>query len=404
VRQKWKEALKKAQTREQRMEIDRDLRMSYHHNQHHFKSNLTQKAALMKQEQGSLQMCRQCIRDLKQRERKERGEDLKKVVRLDSEQYIYDQQEIDFINEHQTKVYISHVTVNPFLRFGIRAHHHQLTTAHCLLSAFNLFHCDFLLIHLYLLPALLALWELISLNALPQSSLFKINLHQFPDPVASTLVLSGLLGVSALWLMVKAMYFCFFRLSYQLESSLNRVQKVATTILLFTICACISCSLFNYHDPHQQELSYLCTFIAIVMMLVNSVVILNPIRRDFGTSNRQQCCSNNNLLLTGSLIVCMLTLEVHHLLIASPRQKLIFHRPFHQILAVYFAALWISVQKIPEKYVPNSPFVHKYLNSEVIKSSMLLGCLTMLFITITSTLLKAEPIGQQVVHGSGRMV
>jgi len=36
---------------------------------------------------------------------------------------VYDETEIDYINDNQSKIYISYVEVNPFIKYGIRTHY-----------------------------------------------------------------------------------------------------------------------------------------------------------------------------------------------------------------------------------------------------------------------------------------
>ena len=48
---------------------------------------------------------------------------------MDTNKTVWDQQQLDFINHNQTKVYISHVEVNQYIRYGIRAHVYSYTNA-----------------------------------------------------------------------------------------------------------------------------------------------------------------------------------------------------------------------------------------------------------------------------------
>lgn len=38
------------------------------------------------------------------------------------------------------------------------------------------------------------------------------------------------------------------------------------------------------------------------------------------------------------------------------------------MLAIWIIALWLNLQKIPERFFPETSFVQKYLSSDVIKS------------------------------------
>lgn len=103
------------------------------------------------------ELCKKCLN--KQRQ----GPKEKSVVRIEQSQYVYDAEEVDFVNEHQSKVYISYVDVNPWLKFGIRAHHEEISAVHCFHSVFDPSHKDFLSIWANLLPTAFFSWELISI-------------------------------------------------------------------------------------------------------------------------------------------------------------------------------------------------------------------------------------------------
>lgn len=36
-------------------------------------------------------------------------------------------------------------------------------------------------------------------------------------------------------------------------------------------------------------------------------------------------------------------------------------------MALWLFGLWLNVQKMPERFFPNSPVIHKYLSSEILK-------------------------------------
>lgn len=84
---------------------------------------------------------------------------------MDTNRTVWDQEELDHINHNQSKVYISHVEVNEYLKYGIRAHVHEYTNAHCIHSFFNFFHRDFLLAWMHFIAAVYVLWEYIALLA-----------------------------------------------------------------------------------------------------------------------------------------------------------------------------------------------------------------------------------------------
>ena len=52
-----------------------------------------------------------------------------------------------------------------------------------------------------------------------------------------------------------------------------------------------------------------------------------------------------------------MVLEFYHFLLASTDQKKVFFKGFHRILILWLVAMWLSYQKIPERFFTNSPFV-----------------------------------------------
>ena len=170
------------------MLLDKDLRMSYRNNDHQFHNNLMARDRDIENKQDLLneinerpkrfKLCKKCKKKIHHKVDRYESNDSdslirqKSTIKIDKSQTVYDEQEIDFINDNQNKVYISFVEVNPYLKFGIRAHYKDLTAAHCLHSMFDIFHRDFLLMWIYFLPGLFMLWEYISLQ-LNISHLFK---------------------------------------------------------------------------------------------------------------------------------------------------------------------------------------------------------------------------------------
>ena len=73
-------------------------------------------------------------------------------------------------------------------------------------------------------------------------------------------------------------------------------------------------------------------------------------------------------MMTISVLFCLKVLELHNFLVATPQQKQVFYKPFHMMLGIWIVALWLNLQKIPERFFPTSPFVQKYLSSDVLKS------------------------------------
>lgn len=73
---------------------------------------------------------------------------------------------------------------------------------------------------------------------------------------------------------------------------------------------------------------------------------------------------------TLSFLFCFGILELHYSLAATIEQKQVFYKNFHQILAIWLLGLWIGIQKLPEVFLPNTKFIHKFLSSDIIKSSI----------------------------------
>lgn len=97
---------------------------------------------------------------LKNLQQKTKGNEVDKVyLKIDKNQIVYDEKQIDYINDHQSRIYISFVDINPFQKFGIRAHYDQMTFAHCLHSMFiSVGHKDILPIWLHFLSGLFCTW------------------------------------------------------------------------------------------------------------------------------------------------------------------------------------------------------------------------------------------------------
>lgn len=113
--------------------------------------------------QNHNKMCKKCINLLEKKKKKESMD--KSYLKIDKTQVAYDEAEIDYINDHQSKIYISYVDINPYAKFGIRAHYDQLTFAHCIHSMFiSINHKDFILIWIHFIPAMFMLWQLFSLE------------------------------------------------------------------------------------------------------------------------------------------------------------------------------------------------------------------------------------------------
>lgn len=116
-----------------KMKLDHNLRMSYKYNQDEAMS-----FGKKNRKKLSLKMCKACTTYIQKRrqniENKRNNE--KEFVSIDKNKIVYDECQIDYINEHQTKIYIGHVEINPFIKFGIRTHYDKMTVAHCIHSMF----------------------------------------------------------------------------------------------------------------------------------------------------------------------------------------------------------------------------------------------------------------------------
>lgn len=105
---------------------------------------------------------------------------------------------------------------------------------------------------------------------------------------------------------------------------------------------------------------------------MNVLLTLNPIQRDEADDmHSRSCCSAQNIMMTVSVLFCLKVLELHNLLVATPAQKQVFYKPFHYMLAAWILALWLNLQKIPERFFPETAFIHKYLSSDIIKSAVI---------------------------------
>jgi len=122
---------------------------------------------------------------------------------------VFDESEIDHINGHQSKVYISYVDINPYCKFGIRTHYKELTAAHCLHSMFNIFHKDFLMIWMHFLPALYMMWQVIAMY-LGISHIYQLSGSSYYIMFLANVLLSA-------WFFAKTGYYMFYAMSYKLE-------------------------------------------------------------------------------------------------------------------------------------------------------------------------------------------
>lgn len=171
------------------------------------------------------------------------------------------------------------------------------------------------------------------------------------------------------WFFAKTGYYMFYAMSYKIEHTYNKWIKIANMLVIFINAIFICYALFNHQDEKQYELGYLTIFIICTLLILNVLLTLNPIQREEADDMyTRSCCSGQNIMMTVSVLFCLKVLELHNFLVASPQQKQVFYRPFHMMLAAWIFALWLNLQKIPERFFPNTPFIQKYLSSDVIKS------------------------------------
>jgi hypothetical protein len=78
---------------------------------------------------------------------------------------------------------------------------------------------------------------------------------------------------------------------------------------------------------------------------------------------------------TISFLFCFWVFELHHLLAANEKQNKDFYEPFHKMVAVLVVALWVGLQKVPERFMPEARKLHIYFSSTNIKSFVVILCL-----------------------------
>ena len=73
------------------------------------------------------------------------------------------------------------------------------------------------------------------------------------------------------------------------------------------------------------------------------------------------------------------------------------------VIGVLLVGLWIQVQKIPERLFPESPFVHKFLSSDIIKCGVVVWALMTVHFLLKDAMVLKDNHGQiiqqhQVTH------
>lgn len=197
--------------------------------------------------------------------------------------------EIDFINDNQSKIYISYVDVNPFIKFGIRTHYNELTIAHCLHSLFDPFHRDFLLLWIFFLPSLALTWEFIALHL--GISHYYQEVPNFTQTAHKVMIQCSTI-MMIIWFFAKTGYYMFYAMGYKVEHNYNRWIKIANMVIIFINSIFICYALFNHSDEKQYELGYLTIFIISTLLILNVLLTLNPIQREEADDmHSRSCCS-----------------------------------------------------------------------------------------------------------------
>lgn len=62
----------------------------------------------------------------------------------------------------------------------------------------------------------------------------------------------------------------------------------------------------------------------------------------------------------------------------------------HHVLGFWLFGLWINIQKIPERLFPKTPFVHKYMSSDILKGVIVAICIIMLNYLLFETVKLAD--------------
>lgn len=102
------------------MKLDEDLRQSYKYGNH---DSLSFGKKKKKKRVEVAVLCKKCEKYIDNRRKALTKSVEKNFIAINKSKTIYDEEEIDYINEHQTRIYISFVDINPFVKYGIRAHY-----------------------------------------------------------------------------------------------------------------------------------------------------------------------------------------------------------------------------------------------------------------------------------------
>ena len=198
---------------------------------------------------------------------------VKSTVSIDKLRTVYDENEIEQLNETQSRYYVSCVQTNPFLHFGIRAHYEQLTFAHCLHSILDPSHRDFLTIWMNLGPLIYLIWEVVSLP-LGFSYLYGGTWSNLNPPDKIMLAFALLLTIG--WLAVRISYTVLYARSYETENFFNKLGKVSSIILLFSYGIIFTQLLIV---PKKSELGWIITYGMAILMAANILFTTNPVQK-----------------------------------------------------------------------------------------------------------------------------
>ena len=144
------------------------------------------------------------------------------------------------------------------------------------------------------------------------------------------------LGLTIFWLFSRITYLVFYPKGYDVETALDKLNAVATMLLLIGYSIMFVQILIV---PRYPEAGWIITYAMGVMLVANFVLTLNPVG---GTGVQRGCCSNNYITLTLSVFVCMLLLEANNI-IATPDQRQNFYKRVHTLVAIWLFVLWIAL-------------------------------------------------------------
>jgi hypothetical protein len=99
-------------------------------------------------------------------------------------------------------------------------------------------------------------------------------------------------------------------------------------------------------------------------------------------------------MMTISFLFCFKVLELHHFLVATDNQNKVFYQPFHIVIGILLFGLWIHIQKIPERLFPDTPLVHKFMSSDIIKCAVVVWALLSIHFLLNDAMILKDNHGQ----------